>query len=242
MNFFKDPQYAGFRKTLDGEMKRLRSLGLGVKRKQAEPITVEEESSLWDHGLLGDHSPQSLLDTMIYLCGVHFALRSGQEHRSLQITQIDLMQPTDGESYLVYVENFSKNNAGRLSHRKVQPKQVEHHASFNRCAIKGILFDTSQEATGQCMVHKIPVGHNTLSKTVKRLCAAAGIEGYKTNHSLRVTAATRLFKSGVDEQLIMSMTGHRSIEKACGRTREFVKNKGAFIYPQCSNKRRSIVL
>lgn len=58
----------------------------------------------------------------------------------------------------------------------------------------------------------IPVGHNTLSKTVTRLCETAGIDGYKTNHSLRVTAATRLFQAGVDEQLIMKQTGHRSLE------------------------------
>ena len=231
VNFFKDSQYAGFRKTLDGEMKRLRSLGLGVKCKQAEPITVEEETSLWDKGLLGDHTPQSLLDTMIYLCGVHFALRSGQEHRSLQMTQFELVQPTDGEPYLVYVEKFSKNNAGGLSHRKVQPKQVEHHANTtnpSRCLVKlyekyishrptdvpsnAFYLTPLKKPQGNVWYTKVPVGHNTLSKTVKRLCAAAGIEGYKTNHSLRVTVATRLFKSDVDEQLIMSRTGHRSIE------------------------------
>ena len=32
---------------------------------------------------------------------------------------------------------------------------------------------------------------------------AIGIEGGKTNHSLRATAAIRLFKEGIDEQLIM---------------------------------------
>ena len=52
----------------------------------------------------------------------------------------------------------------------------------------------------------------TLSQTVGRLCKQAGITGYKTNHSLRVTSATRLFQSGVDEQLIMSHTGHRSVD------------------------------
>ena len=40
INIFKDPAFAGFQRTLDSEMKRLRSLGLGVKRKQAEPITT----------------------------------------------------------------------------------------------------------------------------------------------------------------------------------------------------------
>jgi len=58
----------------------------------------------------------------------------------------------------------------------------------------------------------IPVGHNTLSKTVKRICGAGGVGGYKTNHSLQVTSATRLFQNGAEEQLIMGVTGHRSTE------------------------------
>ena len=58
----------------------------------------------------------------------------------------------------------------------------------------------------------MPVGHNTLAKTVSRLCKDGGIPGYKTNHSLRVTTATRLFQSGIEEQLIMDHTGHRSID------------------------------
>ena len=40
----------------------------------------------------------------------------------------------------------------------------------------------------------------------------AGIQGHQTNHSLRVTTATRLFHAGVDEQLIMKCTGHRSLD------------------------------
>ena len=47
---------------------------------------------------------------------------------------------------------------------------------------------------------------------VMNLCAQVGVEGYKTNHSLRRTAATRLFQAGCDEQLIMDATGHRSTD------------------------------
>ena len=58
-----------------------------------------------------------------------------------------------------------------------------------------------------------PLGHCTLDSTVKRMCEQAGIPGYRTNHSLRATAATRLHQSGcVEEQEIMQRTGHRSIE------------------------------
>ena len=83
-------------------MKRLRSIGYGVISKQAEPLTIKEENRLWVQGLLGDHSPQALLDTMIFLCGMSFALRSGQEHRSLQLSQFE---PNDNTPYLVYHEN-----------------------------------------------------------------------------------------------------------------------------------------
>ena len=44
------------------------------------------------------------------------------------------------------------------------------------------------------------------------MCNEAGIEGFKTNHSLRATAATHLYSSGVDEQLVMERTVHRSVE------------------------------
>ena len=46
------------------------------------------------------------------------------------------------------------------------------------------------------------------------LSQASGVKGYKMNHSLCVTTATRLFQKHVDEQLIMARTGHRSIEGA----------------------------
>jgi hypothetical protein len=39
---------------------------------------------------------------------------------------------------------------------------------------------------------------------------SAGIPGYFTNHSLRATAATRLYDAQVDEATIMDRTGHRS--------------------------------
>ena len=40
----------------------------------------------------------------------------------------------------------------------------------------------------------------------------AGIKGFKTNHSLRATAASRLYHHGIDEQLKMERTGHKSLD------------------------------
>ena len=42
------------------------------------------------------------------------------------------------------------------------------------------------------------------------MCAKVGLTGWYTNHSLRVSAATRLYQCGHDEQTIKLYTGHKS--------------------------------
>ena len=70
----------------------------------------------------------------------------------------------------------------------------------------------AHKPTPTCWFSRKPLGHNTLAKTVSRMCSSAGIEGYKTNHSLRATSTSRLYHSGVDEQLVMERTGHKSTD------------------------------
>ena len=55
----------------------------GDWHKQAEPFTTEEEELLWEKKILGYHSPEALLNTMIYMNGLYFALWSGEEHGHL---------------------------------------------------------------------------------------------------------------------------------------------------------------
>ena len=43
-----------------------------------------------------------------------------------------------------------------------------------------------------------------------RLCEEAGLDGFFTNHSLRATAATRMYTSGLEEQKVCEVTGHKS--------------------------------
>ena len=76
------------------------------------------EERLWDLGLLGDHTPQLLLDTLFYYTGLYFALRGGEEHRRLRHdpAQIKLFEPVTGDSYLEYTEDISKTNQGGLIH------------------------------------------------------------------------------------------------------------------------------
>ena len=129
-----------------------------------------------------------------------------------------------------YIENGSKNHSGGINdsstNREVMiiaddevgnrchvylldlyisklPKTVEHFYCYPLPKVDlsdGIWYFTKK------------VGTNPLQGMVKKMCAQAGIEGRKTNHSLRDSAATQLYEAGVPEKLIQERTGHRSID------------------------------
>ena len=233
VDFLKEEAYADFRSTLDAEMKRLKRAGVGSHKRQAEPLTQEEEELLWEKRILGDHSPQALLNSVFFFNGVCFALRSGDEHRRLRFKecQIQVVEKPGERAYLLYTEDSSKNNQGGLKGRKLKTKEVVHHENTStpsRCPVRlfrlynslcpkdrpenAFYLQPLKKPKQDCWFATKPLGHNPLDNMVKEMCKAAGITGYKTNHSLRATTATRLFQAGVDEQLIMERTGHRSLD------------------------------
>lgn len=232
IDFFKDPEFADFCGSLDAETKRLQQLEIGSTKKQAETLTDTKEDSLWEKGLLGDHTPQTLLDTIFYN-GYYFALRSGKEHRQLRRNpcQIQAVEHPGERPFLRYTEDVSKNRPGWLKGRNIKPKVVVQHASLEDlkwCFVHlfklymslcpdnaldhALYLRPANHPTANCWYSKQPLRHTTLSKTVARLCTCAGIHGHKTNHSLRATTTSRFYHSGVDEQLVMERTGHSSLE------------------------------
>ncbi len=52
-------EFSSFTASLNAEMKRLQSMGIGSNRRQAEPLTNEEEELLWGKKIVGDHTPQT---------------------------------------------------------------------------------------------------------------------------------------------------------------------------------------
>lgn len=233
INLFKDEAFHHFREVLDVACRESSKSGANCSVRQAEPISFEEEELLWSRGYLGDKDPKTLVNTLVYLNGLHFALRSGQEHRSLTVDQIKIIEPTTENKYYVlhYTETVSKTNNGGLKHREIEPKKVKHidinsvensSRSHSLLLIKyfglrpanssNVFYLTPLRKTdlsGNCY-KTTPLGHNPLAAVVKNMCSECGIVGHKTNHSLRATCATRLYEKGVDEQVIMERTGHRS--------------------------------
>ncbi len=158
---------------------------------------------------------------------------------------------------MLYQEDFkTKTNQGGLSRRKFTPKQVKIYpnSDVDRDPVRlfekyvGLLPSEAKHSAfykyGLKSTHLSPVqwyadkplGVNALKKIVKELTTQAGLVGNFSNHSLRLTATTRMYSQGIDKQVIKEVTGHRSdAVQAYKRTSdELLKEASASI---CSEKR-----
>ena len=73
-------------------MKWLRAKGLGSAPKCAEPITHDDEEKMWSQGVLGNSTPKQIVETIIYMCGLHFTMRSETKHYNLRDGDIEIVE------------------------------------------------------------------------------------------------------------------------------------------------------
>ena len=227
-----DSRFKGMHSIVDSYFRQLRSEGVGAAVRHASLINKDEENLLWQQGVLGDDTPERLLRAVFYYNGKNICLRGGKEHRCLKISQF--VRSYDPDMY-TYTENGSKNRSGGLYECRVENKCVVLMATpnaGNRCHVR--LLDkylaklhpkareldcfymqplTSSVVSDPTKIwfSAQPCGENKLSSMVKNMFKMVGIEG-KTNHSLRASGATEMFKAGVPEKIIQERTGHRSVK------------------------------
>lgn len=78
LDLFSDKCFSSLCKAVDSKMKALRRAGRGMSN-QSDVISQDEEEIFWAKRLLGDSSPDVLRDTLVWMCGLYFALRGGSE-------------------------------------------------------------------------------------------------------------------------------------------------------------------
>ena len=227
-----DSRFKGMHSIVDSYFRQLRNEGVGASVKHASLINKDEENILWQHGVLGDDTPERLLRAVFYCNGKNICLRGGKEHRCLKISQF--VRSQDPDMY-TYTENGSKNRSGGLYECRVENKSVVLMATpavGNRCYVHLLDKYLSKLHPKACELDCFymqplaasvvsdptktwfsaqPCGENKLSSMVKIMFKMVGIEG-KTNHSLRASGATEMFRAGVPEKIIQEHTGHRSVK------------------------------
>jgi hypothetical protein len=158
--------------------------------------------------------------------------RGSDEHRQLQWGDLKLKNDMNGQEYLQWNERRTKTRTGQPANiRQFQPKIYEAE-NKEKCPIRcfkmfqshrpvEMNIDTSPfyltvksniKANEKIWYKKAAMGKNHLGKIMKEICAAAGLKGKKTNHSIRKTMCTNLLHAGVPPTLIQQLSGHKNVQ------------------------------
>jgi len=172
---------------------------------------------------------------VFYYIGKCFCVRGGQEQRSLGPSNFKWhSKPADDPNCVTYIEHGSKNRSGGIDHLRLENKEVPCYAVYDQ-VLKCLVFllnlyvnKLPKYAFDRDILYlrpkamvpidpeapwydKAPVRKNSLSAMMKEMCKEAGLDK-KTNHSLRATGTSAMFRANVPEKIIQKTTGHRSIE------------------------------
>ena len=164
-----------------------------MHKKQAEPLSSEQENELWNIGAFGMETAQAMLNTgYFYNCKL-FGLRGVDEHRQLDSDQFLIGCDQNGK-YIEVSGRTSKNFAGGLRLRNVQPKLIRHHSGGgNRCLVEVYArYISLVGATGP--FYKKPIaeskrfssqvlGVKAIGQITKNMCKLAGFKGNFTSHT-----------------------------------------------------------
>ncbi len=92
----KDGRFARTCAVLDARMKELTKDGVGTVRKQAQPLSVEQEDLLWTSGVFSLNSGWGLTYAVFWYNCKLFGLRGGDEHRALKREQFEVGSDGNG--------------------------------------------------------------------------------------------------------------------------------------------------
>ena len=229
-----DAVFAKIRFSLDNLMKKKVAEGIDSEVQCSDVLSFTDTDKLWAQGLLGVHSPEVLLNTVVVLLGLSCALRAGEEHRALRSppfnSQFQFLYDDNGQLYFKYKEDVGhKTNKGGIKQCKFEAKEVFVYQTNDpeHCPVRIINFYLGKlPETRTCKAFYLqlkkkfsptswylnrPVGVNTLCNVIKDMCQKCGIVGYFTNHSLRASSCTQMYGNNVEEQVIQEISGHRSL-------------------------------
>ena len=98
---------------LDNVMQECTRQNIGVVKKQAQVITYEFDEKMWYEGVLGEHTPDILRQTVLYLLGINcFFFYAVEEHHNLwrdmpnEPSQFSFERNKFGNKCVVYREDY----------------------------------------------------------------------------------------------------------------------------------------
>ena len=91
----------------------MKALGYGNQPNASDEITDSDIEKLFDHGLLGVHSPLALVNLLHLTFSTTLGMRGGKEQRDLKLGDINIGKDSSGEEFMQHVrERQTKTRTG----------------------------------------------------------------------------------------------------------------------------------
>ena len=266
-SIFKDSDFVKARESLDSQMKKSARLGNVQPRKRANTIKREDEEQLWQNGILGRSNPSQLINTLIFLFGMHFSLRANKEHHDLEYgegSQIQL-KSENGIEFLEYCERMSKNKRYGLQCTRMEPKVTRaypHPTCSERCIVslyKEYIMRRPESNGKSCCAFYLsplnqdqikndvwykaaPLGIHSIEKATRTVMKTLGDGKFYSNSSLRRSCKMRLVESGISKEVAEKKTGRidPTADKCYIQHEFFEKEMSMSIYGACNSSSTNI--
>ena len=121
----KETNFCDLHHTCDVVYRDLHGQGIGTDVRHARVFSQEEESKLWETGVLCITTPKSLQHVVFYCIGECECINGGEEQQRLGPSYF---VRSDKPDCYTYVEHGSKNRSGKLAQFRINNKCVPCYA------------------------------------------------------------------------------------------------------------------
>ncbi|KAJ8299311.1 hypothetical protein KUTeg_023371 [Tegillarca granosa] len=146
-------EFKASRTVLKSKRRKLKQEGKGRKPNRSEPVSSDEESVLWQKGILGSSTPKALQNA-IWWGNNFFGLRGRDEHHKLKWGDITIeSEVTHGgyESYYIkFEERDTKTRKDPGHDRPFDPKLYETPETQSKCPVRLLLEFTHRRPVEMC--------------------------------------------------------------------------------------------
>ncbi|XP_053565394.1 uncharacterized protein LOC128655852 [Bombina bombina] len=108
----KETKFLKTVKAMKEKQSYLKTIGKGNHPNHAEPLSEREIELLYSTGAIGLHNPTALLHMLFFNIGLHFSLRSMEQH-SLKWGDIRLKADPQGRKYLEHTKKLAPSRSGK---------------------------------------------------------------------------------------------------------------------------------
>ena len=134
----KNPNFPHSNNALKSKLAYLKSQGYGSKPYESDELTDEDIENLFQFKILGNRTPQQVVNLLHATFSLIMGMRGGKEQRALKWDDIELLTDDDGGAYLQHKkERTTKTRTGQnpADVRKFKPKAWNERENADRCPV-----------------------------------------------------------------------------------------------------------